>query len=570
LQTDARKLPESQDLHRAHHRDLEPGSSGQRWQVTRHPRSRSSGPAKSIFGESVWGPFVLYALAPRGALKVVACSRRAALAGVTAGQTLAEAQALVPGLEAELHNPRADRAALEELAVWCEQFSPLVGVELTSQPARSTAGASDAEHAQTDHLFLDVTGLAALFGDEQGLTDRVQRAFAERGLLVRLGLADSLGAAWGVAHYGARVMGEHPQPVIIPVGATAAALAPLPLAALRLEEPTITLLHELGVLQVGQLLALPRASLAARFDPHLIRRLDQALGVIPETIVAQQPPPEWECEWPFEYPVQQQAMLEWSLRQLVEQLGKLLTARGRGAVRLACDFYCEGAIEPLRLSVGLYRPSATPQHLWELLAMQLERLSLATPVTRIKLSVLLAVPIRAWQRDLFADNQQQNAQHLGLLVDRLSSRMGAAAVLRPSLLADAQPEYAYRYAPLAGGVATSPGTSQRTPSARRQTARLQTANTETHARLPERPLRLEPRPVLLEVTRVADGPPMQFYWQGELHRLARSWGPERIQTGWWRGQTIRRDYYRVETTSGTRFWLFRQREGRWFLHGVFD
>ena len=52
---------------------------------------------------------------------------------------------------------------------------------------------------------------------------------------------------------------------------------------------------------------------------------------------------------------------------------------------------------------------------------------------------------------------------------------------------------------------------------------------------------------------------------------SRIWGPERIQTGWWRGQSALRDYYRVETAEGQWFWLFRQlSDRRWFLHGVFE
>ena len=122
-------------------------------------------------------------------------------------------------------------------------------------------------------------------------------------------------------------------------------------------------------------------------------------------------------------------------------------------------------------------------------------------------------------------------------------------------VADAQPEYAYRYEPLAGK--------------KRSFAKEQKPAKEPRA-LPTRPLLLEPRPIQLEVVAVApEGPPMQFRWQGEQHRTRRSWGPERIQTGWWRGRYIRRDYYRVESDHGGHYWLFRS-NGKWFLHGIFD
>jgi protein ImuB len=87
-----------------------------------------------------------------------------------------------------------------------------------------------------------------------------------------------------------------------------------------------------------------------------------------------------------------------------------------------------------------------------------------------------------------------------------------------------------------------------------------------------RPLCLKPRPAPIEVISVVpDGPPIRFRWHATEHIVERSWGPERIDTGWWRGPHVERDYYRVETTTGQRFWLFRQNDtGKWFLHGTFE
>ena len=97
----------------------------------------------------------------------------------------------------------------------------------------------------------------------------------------------------------------------------------------------------------------------------------------------------------------------------------------------------------------------------------------------------------------------------------------------------------------------------------------------------ERPLWLLPQPARIEVVAVAPGgAPGQFHWAGRSYSVAYAWGPERIETGWWRTARhdqesrktfIRRDYYRVETTSGARFWIFRSLADRqWFLQGRFD
>src|SRR5262249_30191376 len=87
-----------------------------------------------------------------------------------------------------------------------------------------------------------------------------------------------------------------------------------------------------------------------------------------------------------------------------------------------------------------------------------------------------------------------------------------------------------------------------------------------------RPLALRSSPQPIATTSVVpDGPPIRFEWDREQHVILNVWGPERIETGWWRGPQVRRDYYRVETTSGRRFWLFREAESqRWFLHGTFE
>jgi len=87
-----------------------------------------------------------------------------------------------------------------------------------------------------------------------------------------------------------------------------------------------------------------------------------------------------------------------------------------------------------------------------------------------------------------------------------------------------------------------------------------------------RPLRLSPRAIEVAVTAlVPEGPPIAFRFSGTQHTVVSSIGPERIETGWWRGPHLQRDYYRVATQSGRHAWLFRRRDtNQWFLHGWFD
>jgi protein ImuB len=119
---------------------------------------------------------------------------------------------------------------------------------------------------------------------------------------------------------------------------------------------------------------------------------------------------------------------------------------------------------------------------------------------------------------------------------------------------------------------------------------------------PRRPLRLfeTPEEITVNFTEVPDGPPGYFRWRQCQHQIVRAEGPERIALEWWkekphdrlvlpeeREERIEegeeavppcpsRDYFRIETREGLRFWLYRdgawRQNGlrpRWYLQGVF-
>lgn len=434
------------------------------------------------------------------------------------GLPVAEAE----GVHLEPHDAAADRTALEQLAHWCEQFSPIVGISIDGDSNRGIDGDSN---RGGDCLLLDLSGIP--FDPQQAaklIGERGPSAcgFAPQARLeVRVAVAETVGAAWALARYR----------------------QPLPVAALRLPVKNIDLLHELGILYVDELQALPRDRLATRF-PEVIRRLDQFTGLEPEPIESHQQPPETVVERDLEYPLARHDMVEAVLAQVVKQVAAELARLQQGAIRVEFVLKCQG--RAVRIVVGLFQPSQSAKYLLELLMLQLSRLP--GPLMAVRAAVLIAAPLEVRQRELFDDHHDRQRQ-LASFVDRISCRSPA---LRAVLVPDAQPEHAFRYEPLAG---------------RKRRA-------SKPPKLPKRPLLVEPRPIPVEAI-AASGAPAQFRWQGEQYRVTRSWGPERIQTGWWRGRSnvstggyIRRDYYRVQTARGS-FWLFRA-QGKWFLHGVFD
>lgn len=474
---------------------------------------------------------------------------------------------------------RQRRETLQALAEWCRQFSPLVAVEESPRP---------------DCLFLDITGLERIWGSQSALAEKIRAELAQRGWSAHLAIADTLGVAWAIARFG---MQDAPSKIrIVAVSDAGPALAGLPLAALRLADETINLLGQLGVFQVGQLEALPQEDLLSRFGPELLRRWHQALGRVPEPLPAVPLPLDLQAQWTFEYPVAAYEPIQEAIAQLLETLGTRLRPQGLGALRLQCRIRDTAGREE-RIPVGLFQPTASWRHLAGLIQIHLEPMVWQQPVADIAIEVLATAPLKHHQQQLFAcGGQPRLTRQLAALIDRLSSRLDWRQVARPRLLADAQPELACTYDALvdlalqslpgrrgrAGAAGTNSPLAQRhgkSPqrqigsqpvrlAARRAAARRPTAPRE----LPPRPLRLVRRPLALDMLSLAGHQlPVRFTLDGQLHQIAWSWGPERIETGWWRDRLVGRDYYRIETSTGQRYWIFRRlRDGRWFLHGLFE
>jgi protein ImuB len=504
-------------------------------------------------------------------------------------------------LQVEPHDAQADLQALRELAGWCQRFSPVVGWQVADlaggrQAAKGSRRVSPAKGTGgTDCLLLDVTAVGPLFGDEWCLAEQVVEEFWRRGYRVRAAIAGTVGAAWAVARFGLegsqsassqpassqsassqsareKVAGQRDRRAaaawVVPVGADRAALAGLPIEALRLEPEQRRLLRQLGLERVEQLLLLKRESLAARLGEGLLLRLDQALGAVEELIDVPRTPPDFQARWQAEHPLEDRRLVEEVLWRLLRQVTAALAARDQGVVRLQCALDCLGG-PPLRLQIGLFRPTAEAEHVMELVRLQLERLALPGPVRQVQVAALLTAPREHQQQRLFAEQARDAGLPVARLVDRLSSRLGKQSVLRPVPQADAQPEHACRYEDWTGGRAVG-GKHRESGGSKKQAGGPEKGAGIRGGSAGLRPLRLFcPAPPLQVVAVAPDGPPIRVYWRQWLP-VVQFWGPERIETGWWRGRAVRRDYYRIETSIGSRFWIYRQREdGQWFLHGEF-
>lgn len=279
---------------------------------------------------------VLVVNGPRGS-EVTACSSRAVAQGVRPGMPLVEAQTLVRGLGVAPYEPNADRAVLVKWAEACERFSPRVAIEEGPAP---------------DSLMFDISNLEHLGKTDAQLARQVKKFFTTRGYLVRLGVGETVGEAWAIAHFG-----DDGNPK-----------SHLPVQALRIADETAVMLRDLGVETVGQLQGLPREELSARFGSELLRRLDQLTGAGREVIEPRRAPTPFEASYALEEPTADRAMLVYVLKQLVDKLAQQLAACNQGAVLLIGSLHGSDA-PPLQLRIGLLQPSASARQLMELVEL---------------------------------------------------------------------------------------------------------------------------------------------------------------------------------------------------------
>lgn len=418
---------------------------------------------------------------------------------------------------------------------------------------------------------MEIGATAHWFGGEEALAARVYAWADERRLAVKLAIANTLGAAWAVVHFGAT------SPQIVPPQGAADAIAHFPVESLRLSGPTLGVLRELGIDAVGVVASLPRSVVAERFAPELLLRLDQALGSADELFDAFRPPPEYDASASWESAVESMELLVVACERLLPRLTAPLAARGQGAARVVVELTSESH-RLRRLVVGLLRPTLDVRHLLDLLRLRLESCRLVEPVAGVRLAVLEEAPLSVEQRTLFADVAPPVESHAWqTLVERLAGRLGNDAVCRVRTVADHQPERAWAFEPwLESRTSTTTAIRKRAKKKIRLPSPLVgeglgVRGEDAADASPRPPLLLrEPRTIRV-VASQPGGRPGQFRDGATEHRIVRSWGPERIETGWWRAPSIRRDYYRVETAAGTHYWLYRDLRTRaWFLHGWFD
>jgi len=516
-------------------------------------------------------------LAAGGRQVLAAVNSAAAARGVVAGLPLADALSFLPELATRPADLAEDAAALRRLAEWCGRYSPWTAPDI-------------GQNGSVDGVCIEIAGSAHLWGGEAALTADLSARLARQDIAHRLAVADTLGAAWAFARFAA---GDG-QPALVAPAEAGDMLSPLPIAALRLDPALVEGLHRVGLRRVGEVMAMPRDALARRFGETTARRLDQALGTLPEPLSPLGEVPSRRVRLSLAEPIADPADLARAAERLTRDLVARLEREGLGVRRLDLGFHrVDGRVE--RIRIGTARPSRDPVHLAKLLVGKLDTVDPGLGVEDAILAAFAVETLAAEQLESPLPQEMSSrplsaakgggsagAAYPGVapLLDRIGARFGLDALARLEPRASHIPERASAAVPIGNsGCSKEP---PRAPSGGEGGV--------SDPQNPPRPVRLFAPPEPVEAFWVLpDDPPFRFTWRQRAHRVAQADGPERIAEEWWRptgrstgGPPVDgvgaadaiRDYYRVEDESGRRFWLFRaglpgDLPPRWFIHGLF-
>jgi protein ImuB len=440
----------------------------------------------------------------------------------------------------------ADTETLNNIADWCDRFTPLV--------------AFDSPHG----LFLDITGCAHLFGGEAALMRLMCDVLTAQGFAVSAAIAGTSVCA--------RTMTRHVHGRIVRAGEEADAVKPLPVSALGADDAITRGLRRAGLKTIGDVASRARHEITARFGADFTILLEHALGESDAPISPRKPLPDYIVEKRFPEPVATEDVISATLSRLAQMLVMAMDKQGKGARRLEARFFrTDGVVRALVVDTG--QPVTRGEVIDRLFRERLDALN--DPLDPgfgfdlIRLSASRTEIVVQQQRDL--DANVHDNDELAALIDRIAARIGGRRVVVHLPQDTHIPERAVMAAPAQHHLAAA-------------------AHAVWPARVegepPLRPLRLFERPEQIKViAQVPDGPPARFVWRRATHAVVRAEGPERVAMEWWRaqGEMLTRDYFRVEDQAGLRFWLYRdglydreieQQEGKavhpnWFMHGLF-
>ena len=457
---------------------------------------------------------------------IVAANAAALDAAITSKQLVSASLVLAPGIVLRDRDLELERAALAGVATWATQFTPAVSL------------------APPDAVLAEIGSSLRLFGGLKRLAIELARGAHDLGYSTRLSLAPTPLAALLFARAECSV-------TAIRKSMLNEALAPLPLAHLDVAPDALATLAAAGVTTFGQACALPRAGLARRIGTDFVATLDRARGLAPDPRAPFVPPPRYQGRLDLPAPAANVDALTFATNRLVHELAGWLAGRGLGILEMSLTLAHERyvgvktGVPATIVRFALAAPAREPSHLLAVLRERLARVTLPASVESIALASEVTAAFASHNLGLLPGDE---ATVTVPLVDRLRARLGEDAVTLVTSRAEHRPERA------------STDLLRLSPRSRETIAHAAKTSRVSDS--------FPPRPIWL----LSEPAPLGQVLEAEPWVLCD--GPERIESGWWDGADVRRDYFVAESPRGETVWVYRDHrygidDGEWFLQGLF-
>lgn len=337
------------------------------------------------------------------------------------------------------------------------------------------------------------------------------------------------------------------------------ALGQLSTEVLQLNKEQNRRLYNMGVRKIRDIWRLPTDGLHKRFGSDFIKLLNRALGTVAEPTKNYLPPPAFSTSYDLPYELENLDRLLPITDELIAQLCDFLKQRDLSASHLVFSLLHEKR-EATEIDMALRQSSRCRDHLLLLLETHFSSLSLPAPVTGVRLRVKQFDAFMSESESLLLEGKPAvtgSSSNLDQFMEQLQARLGGQTLKSINTIAEHCPEYACQELNYEDTRKQPGKSSKRLTVVTRQDQIQSKLVTEN-----PRPLWLLDKPI--ELSRRGS----KLYYRKPISLIS---GPERIETCWWTGTDIRRDYYIAQETNGSRLWVYRERtdERNWFLHGFF-
>ena len=442
---------------------------------------------------------------------IICCNSPAERAGLKTAMNFTMALAIHPQVTSLERKIGAEKAALDRLAAWSYQFSSNVIVGEVSRKL---------DRARTASIWLEVGASLKLFGGFRKFIEQVEQELDLLDYSYELGIAPTLEGAALLARSGIRI-------AITNVGALIKRISNLPVTALLLPTQVTEQLGAAGIRTLCVLLELPRDAVAKRFGPQIGNLLDRLMGQAADPRPAFELPARYHASFEFDLELRSTEAMLFPLQRMLREFAGFLRARDSGVQRFTLTL-SHRQQPATQLHVGLSTPDRNAERFFDIAREQLERVELSAPTLELTLSADRFASPTALQPDLF-NAAFQEAETLSRTLDRMTARLGDAALHGLKPVADHRPESSWQETAF----------DARVPA----------------TQFPPRPLWLLPTPEPIEAAALASA------------RL----GPERIESGWWDGGDVQRDYFVLRNDDGADLWIFHDLSNdSWNLHGFWS